>query len=81
MEVRDEAADDAGIALDRGADVGGDHRLRHRGVAQVSALDLCGVLVLAYATCVSVWTLCLDLQPLPIVAERERPSALPLERV
>lgn len=46
----------------------------------MSLIDIAGLFVLSYATVACVWTLCVDLRPLPIEPERERPSALPLER-
>ncbi len=48
----------------------------------MSAIDLCGVLMLSYATSIAVWSLCLDLQPVAVAvaAERERPSSLPSVR-
>jgi hypothetical protein len=46
----------------------------------MSAVDITGVLVLAYATVACVWTLLLDLKPIVLEPKRERPSALPAMR-
>lgn len=45
----------------------------------MSLTDLAGVLILSYATAVSVWTLC-DACARPVRVPDERPSALPQER-
>lgn len=49
----------------------------------MTAMDVCGVLVLAYATCVSVWTLLerdTAAKLRALLADDDRPSALPRVR-